>query len=183
VLLIVAIAWRRLEFCDVCGAVTKTPLAGSRLVWCAGCDNLNDVTQIVVGDYGDFDLTGPAYLEHPDPVVRFLALVSLLAITDGAKEVRMEPQCDAYEVSLLIEHERHMLENPPQFIHARVAQTVKAITGLTLESCDQPQRGKLRILTSLGVVPTEATVESSSYGQTVVLVLHGISGANRHDHP
>jgi hypothetical protein len=160
--------WRT-EFCSVCGAQTKAPFADLRTVWCPACYNLSDPKQIIPHGSKTMDLIGQGYLSHSDPILRFLALVVLLAVAEGAAELRLVPRRDDYEVSIIVGDQVHRLESPPAFIQFAIAQTVRAIGGANLENWRAGYQDRFRISTSRRAVSADVTVEPTAFGQEVVL--------------
>jgi hypothetical protein len=87
------------EYCSMCGARTRGPLANRKMKWCPGCNNLTDPLQIGIGVVGRFDLTDWRY---DDPIPRFMALTTLLAIMDQGHEIVFEPMSNEYRVRIRI---------------------------------------------------------------------------------
>jgi hypothetical protein len=161
--------WRRTRFCRMCGARTKSPFSSSAVVWCPGCQNLNAPEGILRGPVGTFDLTEPDYLVHSDPVPRFLCTATLLAVRDEAQEIRFEPESNEYAVRIVVGNETYQLEPPPLWLHFPVAQTIKAIAGLDLATCDRRQEGGLAVKVANWSIDTEVVVEPTEFGQKVIL--------------
>lgn len=80
-----------------------------------------------VGASGD-DL--PRWCQEPESAAsRLLAMVLLLAIRDGASEVRFEPRVDATRLSYVIDGHRHDLVPPPAHLGGPFVETIRQWCG------------------------------------------------------
>lgn len=164
----VAWSWHGTEFCESCGALTKSPMAGGRAVWCPGCQRLNDPQQMLIGVRGGWDLEGPAYLCHDDPVVKFVSMCTLLAICDDAREIRFEPGADTYDVTIVTGGEAFELQPAPGFIRLQVPQVVKVIAGLDRSVTTKSQEGCIDIRVHGEIVSAHVLVEPAEHGERAV---------------
>jgi len=155
--------WRRARFCRQCGASTKAALGEQELAWCPACYNLTDPAQV-----GVFDLRAAGYWDRGETVPQFLAVVTLLAIHENACQVRFEPTRSSYEPSLSIGDETYQITPAPVFLQFPVAQTVKAMAGLDVKTCDRPQEGNIRVVAPDRTITMRVMVEPSEFGQRVV---------------
>lgn len=162
--------WRHTGFCNHCGARTKSPVPETHLIWCPACQDLIDSAAIVMGSVGQFDLTGPDYVNHKDPMVQCLWQTILLACTDNATELRFEPGEGTYDVRVVVDGQAYDLVPPPSWIAFPIAQTMKAIAGLDLTLCDKRQEGRLDILPGWQHIATDVIIEPTPFGPKVVLL-------------
>ena len=162
-------SWRNSRFCKRCGVRTKSPRALAAFVWCPACHSLSDPARITVDPVGQFDITSAAYPGHVDPVLRFLDFVTLWAITDHVREIRFEPEQHAFEIRFVIQEQVYEVMPPPSWAAFPVAQTVKAIAGLEIATCDRRQEGHIDVVSGSHHVATNVIVEPTEFGQKVTL--------------
>jgi hypothetical protein len=154
--------WRHARFCRHCGASTKTAVSGQELTWCPACYHLIDPAQV-----GVFDLRTAGYWDRRETVPRFLAVVTLVAIYESARQVRFEPTRSSYEIYLSIGDETCQMEPAPVFIQFAAAQIVKAMAGLDMNTCNRPGEGDIKVLAPDRTITTRVVVEPTQYGQRV----------------
>jgi type II secretory ATPase GspE/PulE/Tfp pilus assembly ATPase PilB-like protein len=154
--------WRHARFCRHCGASTKTAVNGQELTWCPACYTLIDPARV-----GVFDLRTAGYWDRRETVPRFLALVTLCAIYEKARQVRFEPTPSSYEIYLSIGDETYEMVPAPVFIQFANAQIVKAMAGLDMSTFNRPREGDIKILAPDRTITTRVVVEPTEYGQRV----------------
>ncbi|MGA2253560.1 MAG: hypothetical protein ABSG53_02775 [Thermoguttaceae bacterium] len=162
-------SWRKSRFCKHCGVRTKDPHAAKGLIWCPACHGLTDPAGILREPPGRMDLTDARYLGHADPVMKCVDLVMLFGIKDHATEIRFEPEQHSFEIRLVVQNEVYDLVPPPTWLHVPVTQTVKAVAGLDLATCDRRQEGHIDIYCGGHHVPADVVVEPTDFGQKVTL--------------
>ena len=88
-----------------------------------------------------------------------------MAIRDHATEVSFEPKQNSHEICFLISDEIYELVPPPSWLYFQMTQTVKAIAGLDLATCDRRQEGHIDVTSGGHHVPTDTVVEPTEFGQ------------------
>jgi hypothetical protein len=162
-----ALTWwlgRHARFCRECGASTKTAAGGRDLTFCPVCYHLIDPAQA-----GVFDVRTKGYWDRRETVPQFLAVITVIAIHEKARQVKFEPTRSSYEIDLSIGDETCQMTPAPVFIQFAAAQIVKAMAGLDMKTCDRSQEGHITILTRGRTIAARVVVEPSEYGQRVVL--------------
>jgi len=162
----VELSWRRIRFCDVCGARVLDPSSGEQLAWCAGCGTLSDRAAVAPKQPGVFDTS--AYFNHDDPYVRYFNLIIMLAVKDHGSELRLEPAEDSYEMRLLVDDQYYEMVPAPADIHGFISQAVKVIAGFDMSESAR-QEGEIDIRTKIESVRTTVSLEPTEYGDTIVL--------------
>jgi len=128
----------------------------------------DDELEVIEANIEETDLAAAA---GESPVVRFVNVIILKAIRDGASDIHIEPDESLLRVRFRIDGMLRQDENinPPLGLAAAIVSRIKIMSGLDIAERRAPQDGRMRVNSAGSAVDLRVSVIPTYSGEKVVI--------------
>jgi len=115
---------------------------------------------------------------HDAPIVKFVNLVLMQAVQDGASDIHFEPFEDEFKIRYRVDGALYEMSPPPRHLAAPVTSRIKVMANLNISERRLPQDGRISVNIAGKQVDLRVSTLPTAFGESVVLRVLDRSAVN-----
>ncbi len=108
-------------------------------------------------------------LANDPPVVKFVNLVLMEAVRDGASDIHVEPGEDKVIVRIRIDGQLRVIPPPPKHLHRAIVTRIKILSNMDIAERRLPQDGRFKIKAHGRTIDVRVSSLPEIFGEKVVM--------------
>ena len=165
--LVIAWSWRRMIYCEDCGAAAAGMFSGHRFRWCAKCDRL-----LMPLDFkpqnGRLELARDMALAAQNDAPKALLIMMYLGVCDRVDEMAFAPAETDYRLCVRLGGCTQEFEPPPPRLHCRIIAVAKTLFQC-VDGAARETSAALTVTTDRGAALVSAEFANSAAGEILHL--------------
>ncbi|MBF0522284.1 MAG: type II/IV secretion system protein [Candidatus Omnitrophica bacterium] len=109
--------------------------------------------------------------EDAPPVVKFVNLMIIKAVSEGASDIHVEPEENSLSIRFRIDGILHVQPQPPKQFRAEIISRIKILSHLDIAEHRRPQDGRIQMQIDSRRIDIRVSFIPTVYGENVVLRL------------
>ena len=135
-------------------------------------DAIIETQDEVDGDASLSEYTGPSDMKSVDgeaPVVQLVNRIILSAVRDGASDIHIEPDDQAFRIRFRVDGVLDVKLTPPYKMHAAVVSRIKIMAGMDISERRLPQDGSIHTIVDKNRIDLRISTLPTKFGEKTVI--------------